>query len=55
MMSTTPIPQVQPNAVSLDDLFRQKGELQTQLEIATGKLQIINQQIAQILGPQTIK
>ena len=34
----------------LQDLFRQKGELVTQLEVAQGKLQGINQRIAQILS-----
>ncbi len=34
----------------LQELYRQKGEAQTQIEIWTGKLQSINQEIAKVIG-----
>ena len=33
----------------VDELFRQKGELLTQLEIAQQKLQAVNQKLSQLL------
>ena len=33
----------------VDELFRQKGELVTQLEIAQQKLQAVNQKLSQLL------
>lgn len=36
--------------INLDDLYRQKGELVTQLEVAQGRLQIINQQIQAVFN-----
>jgi hypothetical protein len=50
-MSTTPIPQ-NVQVVDINQLFAQKGEIVTQLEILQGKLQIINQQLSQILNQQ---
>ena len=42
----------QRQVITLDELFRQKGELVTQLEIGQNKMQVINQQIQQILASQ---
>jgi len=44
----------------LHELYRQKGEAQTQIEIWSGRIQAINQQIAQEIGkgnnkPETIE
>lgn len=40
-------PEAQPN---LNQLYAEKGELVTQLEIGQGKLAQVNQQIANLLG-----
>lgn len=52
MVETTQVPQQQPQVVTIEELFRQKGELVTQLEIAQSKLQMINAQIQQIFNQQ---
>jgi hypothetical protein len=36
--------------MELEQLYRQKGELVTQLEIAQAKLQQVNQQIVEIIN-----
>jgi len=39
---------------TLDDLFRQKGEIVTQLEIAQQRLQFINNQIQSYYAQQQV-
>ena len=52
-MTLTEIPQQNPTTnPMLDNLFRQKGELVTQLEIGQQKLQVVNNQIGQIISQQ---
>lgn len=46
-MAEIPVPN--PNQ-ELANLYTEKGELVTQLEVAQGRLQTINMRIAQILG-----
>ena len=41
-----------PKAVDLNELYRQKGELTTQMQIAQGRLQQVDFQIQQALGGQ---
>lgn len=43
---------INPNQAALDNLYLQKGEVVTQLEICQGKLQMINQQIQQFFNAQ---
>ena len=51
-MSETPVPATQPQIVTLDELYRRKGEIVTQLEILQGQLQQLNQQISNVLNSQ---
>ena len=46
---TTPIPAGQDE---IKNLFAEKGELITQLEIAQSKLQVVNTKLSQLLGLQ---
>ena len=48
-MAETPVPQ---NAITVEELYRQKGELVTQLEICQARLQMINQQLQGYLNQQ---
>lgn len=43
-----------PQPITIDDLFKAKGELVTQMEVAQSKLQMVNAQIQQILNQQSI-
>ena len=45
---------VQP-ALNLDEIYRQKGEVTTQLEICQAKLQMINAQLQQAYNQQIIQ
>lgn len=47
-------PNPAPQTVTIDDLFRQKGEIVTQLEIAQGRLQMVNQQIQGYYNQQAV-
>jgi len=51
-MTATPVNQPQPNTPGqeIQNLFAQKGELVTQIEIAQAKLQMINQRLSAILN-----
>ena len=51
MPNPTPVIQNQ-QVITMEDLYRQKGEVVTQLEIAQAKLQMINSQIQQIFNAQ---
>ena len=53
-MPETPVPQ-NAQVITIEELYRQKGEIVTQLEICQGRLQIINQQLQQILNQQQAK
>ena len=41
-----------PQVVTIEELYRQKGEIVTQLEICQSKLQMINGQLQQIFNQQ---
>lgn len=41
--------------ITIEELYRQKGECVTQLEIIQSKLQIINQQIQGYLNQQSVQ
>ena len=49
---TQPVPQ--SPVITVEELYRQKGEIVTQLEIAQGRLQIINQQLQQFFNQQPL-
>lgn len=50
MSNTTPVPGAQPVAIDINELYRQKGELVTQMTIGQQRLQEIDQQIAKLLN-----
>ena len=52
----TQVPSAVQNQVMItfDELYRQKGEVMTQLEICQAKIQMINQQLQQLLNQQAI-
>lgn len=54
MPDPTNVPAAQPQIITIDELYRRKGEIVTQLELAQGQLQLINQQLQQILSTQAI-
>lgn len=53
-MEATAIPQ-NVQAVDMDSLFRLKGELTTQIEIANGRLQQVNLQLQNIINAQMVQ
>jgi hypothetical protein len=50
-MENIPMPQ---NEITIESLYRQKGEVMTQLEICQSKLQLINQQLQAYFNQQQI-
>jgi len=50
---STPVP-TNARPITMDDLYKKKGELVTQLEIAQAQLQQINLQIQQVFNSQPI-
>lgn len=52
-MPEVPVNPAQPaQVITVEELYRQKGELVTQLEIVQQRLQIINQQLNQVFSQQ---
>lgn len=46
----TPVPQVPPQILSKEELYRQYGEATIQLKLAQGKVMMLEQQIQQTLN-----